>query len=328
MANSETLLKLRNQLLNVAIESAKVPAGQYILIERKKSPELLALRPTLHISQIGIYGVAKSETNNRIEKYCLENKIPFYDTSGATYPSLVGSITDKGYIIPPLNLDYVGGVVSIDELKTGHNPNERSETLGSFLSLLSHERTTRNLARKPKESSRKALEEKCKKLSVKVEVISGKISFRNMRNAWIFSTAKKLQKSRGREMFMLISRTMPIWWFPTIEEQKSFDDNPELLFKGLNLEAPDLTKPILNEEYLKIRDFVEGNFKVQMLTDDKKYLDHLFLRTTNNLVRAYVFLGDHNKNLYNYMINNTTAFVEKIDRTFTEQIRDEIMYNM
>ena len=107
---------------------------------------------------------------------------------------------------------------------------------------------------------------------------------------------------------MLLSRTVPIKFNPSWEELKAIDDNPDLLFKPLNLLLPKL-EIIDNATYLEIRDYVERSLRQNSVPQN------YFFRTVNDCIRAYVFSGyQHNWSLYDYILTNKTMFVSDYEK--------------
>jgi len=298
---AEPVDNCRNKLLNISIISAE--AQEFITVKRKSSEELLSIRPTLHVTQITPFGELKTTTAGRIEKYICEHRInhPYFKVSSVTSAAIAGSIDEKFRVTPPLSYNFLNGTIIVDEFKT--NATEKSDAIGAALDVVESEESSRALARRPKTPIKSKAGDK-----IQVEIENGRLHFKGLRCNWIFLTAKHLEMNRSLPMAMLLSRTVPIKFDPSWEELKAIDDDPNLLFKPLNLKLPEL-KTIENPLYLEIRDYVEKHFSENSIP--KSY----FFRTVNDCVRAYVFNNyEHDWNLYNYILNNKTRFVSDIEK--------------
>jgi len=291
----------RNKLLNISIVSAE--AKDFITVKRKSSEEPLLIRPTLHITQITPFGELKTTTANRIEKHIKENRAyhPYYKVSSVTAPAIAGSIDEKFKVIPPVCTNFQNGTVIVDEFKT--NSTEKSEAIGAALDVLENEESSRAIARTPKKSLKSLAQ-----AQIQYEVKDGRLHFWGLRCNWIFLTAKHLEMNRSLPMAMLLSRTVPIKFTPSWDELKAIDDDPDLLFKPLNLKLPKL-ETIDNPSYLEIRDYVEKHLR------ENSVPPNYFFRTINDCVRAYVFSSyEHNWELYDYILKNKTMFVSDYEK--------------
>lgn len=291
----------RNKLLNISIVSAE--SQDFITIRRKSSLEPLLIRPTLHITQITPFGELKTTTGNRIANYIKEHRAnhPFYKVSSVTAPAIAGSIDEKFRVIPPLCANSLNGTIIVDEFKT--NSTEKSEAIGAALDVIESEESSRAMARKPKKALKSTPGSK-----IQYEIENGRLRFWGLRCNWIFLTAKHLEMNRSLPMAMLLSRTVPIKFYPSWEELKSIDDNPDLLFKSLDLKLPKLDT-IDNAIYLEIRDYVEKNLRMNRVPPN------YFFRTVNDCLRAYVFSGyQHDWSLYDYIVTNKTMFVSDYEK--------------
>ncbi|HML02959.1 MAG TPA: hypothetical protein VK487_06260 [Candidatus Bathyarchaeia archaeon] len=286
----------RNKLFNISILSAE--NRNFIEAERKISKELLIIRPTLHIYQMTEFGETKTALANRIENYCKKINHPCRVLTGITAASVCGSIDDHSNPIPPASLKYRYGTMIIDEFQT--NSIQKTETIGSMLDVIENERSSRNMARVPKGKTHSVLGKDC-------EVRDGELNFRNLRSNWIFLTAKNLKKSHGLQMAMLMSRCVPISKNFTFDELDAIDDDPDLLFKPLNLKVPE-HHVIKNVEYLKIRTYVKKG--LQSLDVSENY----YFRTICDCLRAYVYSGyQHDTDLYAFIIGCKAEFAVKIE---------------
>jgi hypothetical protein len=284
----------RNLLFNLSLLSAE--AKEFITVKRKNSEELLKIRPTIHISQITPFGDLKTTSANRMMQYLASKPShKCHKVSNATAPAIAGSIDEKGRITYPLNANFKNGTIFIDEFKTGNN--EKSDVIGCMLDVLETEESSRATSRLPKNS------EKSKPgCEIEYEVAGGRIWFKNLRSNWIFLTAKNLKMNREPSMAMLVSRTVPILFNPKWEELDAIDDNPDLLFKGLNLSLPKL-ETISNDTYQEIRSYVR-----KYLTDNSVPQNYYF-RTINDLIRCYVMNNyQHNWDLYKYILVGKKLF--------------------
>jgi hypothetical protein len=291
----------RNKLLNISIVSAE--ASDFITVKRKSSSEPLLIRPTLHITQITPFGELKTTTANRIAEYIQEHRKghPFYKVSSVTAPAIAGSIDEKFRVTPPLSANFLNGTIIVDEFKT--NSTEKSDAIGAALDAVENEESSRAMARQPKTPLKSSPKE-----AIQYEIKNGRLHFWGLRCNWIFLTAKHLEMNRSLPMAMLLSRTVPIKFNPSWEELKAIDDNPDLLFKSLNLQLPKL-ETIDNPIYLEIRDYVEKNLR------QNKIPPNYFFRTVNDCLRAYVFSGyQHDWNLYDYILMNKTMFVSDCEK--------------
>jgi hypothetical protein len=276
--------KKRIELYNLAIVSSEVSGN--IQVKRKESTEILNIRPTIHIAQVTPFGELKTTTAQRIKAIC-ESRIesttgnafhPYLKEASVTAPVIAGSITEKGKVIPPLNVKALNGTMVIDEFKT--NPNEKSEAIGAALDVLETEESHRGCARVPRKPWLN------NSGSVKYEVEDGRLRFEGLRSNWFFLSARYLQHNVALSMRMLLSRTIPVYFRPTHEDLKAIDDNPDLLLRNLKLPKPVLADEcIYNATYLKIRDFVDSKFAALKIPDG------YYLRTINDCVRAYTFNG-------------------------------------
>jgi hypothetical protein len=287
--------------LNVSIASAE--AQDYISVKRKNSVEPLLIRPTLHITQITPFGELKTTTANRIDKYIKDSRKnhPFFKVSSVTAPAIAGSIDEKSRITPPLCTNFLNGTVIVDEFKT--NSTEKSDAIGSALDVIENEESSRATARKPKKPLESLPNQK-----IQYEIKNGRLHFWGLRCNWIFLTAKHLEMNRSLPMAMLLSRTVPVKFNPSWDELKAIDDNPDLLFKPLNLQLPKLDT-IDNSTYLEIRDYVEKNLRESYVPPN------YFFRTVNDCIRTYVFNGyRHDWSLYDYILTNKTMFVSDYEK--------------
>ena len=301
MSNLDIQSDCRNKLLNISIVSAE--AQDFIKVKRKDSAELLNIRPTLHVTQITPFGELKTTTALRIGKYISESRKnhPFFKVSSVTAAAIAGSIDEKFRLTHPLSAKFPNGTLIVDEFKT--NATDKSEAIGAALDVIESEESSRALARKPQKPIKNSPDSK-----IQFEVEDGRLRFWGLRANWIFLTAKHLEMNRSLPMAMLLSRTVPIKFDPSWEELKSIDDNPELLFKSLNLKLPEL-KVIANSEYLGIRNYVEKHLRERNIP--RSY----FFRTVNDCVRSYVFNNyKHDWNLYEYILSNKTMFVSDIEK--------------
>jgi hypothetical protein len=297
----EIAYECRNKLLNISIVSAE--ARDFITVKRKNSEEPLQIRPTLHLTQITPFGELKTTTANRIEKFIKENRPehPYFKVSSITAPAIAGSIDEKCRVIAPLCANFLNGTLIVDEFKT--NSTEKSDAIGAALDVLENEESSRALARKPKKPLKN--EQKAK---VQYEIENGRLHFWGLRCNWIFLTAKHLEMNRSLPMAMLLSRTVPIKFTPSWDELKAIDDNPDLLFRPLNLKLPKL-ETIENAVYLEIRNYVEKHLR------ENNVPPSYFFRTVNDCVRAYVFEGyQHDWQLYDYILQNKTNFVSDYEK--------------
>jgi hypothetical protein len=291
----------RNKLLNISIVSAE--AQDLITIKRKNSAELLLIRPTLHVTQITPFGELKTTTANRIDKYIksFRQGHPFYKVSSVTAPAIAGSIDEQFRVTPPLCTNFLNGTIVVDEFKT--NSTEKSDAIGAALDVIENEESSRATARKPKKPLESPPKEK-----IQYEIRNGRLHFWSLRCNWIFLTAKHLEMNRSLPMAMLLSRTVPIKFNPSWEELKAIDDNPDLLFKPMNLKLPKL-ETMDNATYLEVRDFVEKHLR------DSCVPPNYFFRTVNDCVRAYIFNGyQHDWALYDYILKNKTMFVSDYEK--------------
>lgn len=284
----------RNLLFNLSLLSAE--AKEFITVKRKNSEELLKIRPTIHISQITPFGEVKTTLANRMMQYLASKPShKYHKVSNATAPAIAGSIDERGRITYPLNGNFKNGTIIIDEFKTGNN--EKSDVIGCMLDVLETEETSRVTSRLPKTPEKSKIG-----AEVEYEVAGGRIWFKNLRSNWIFLTAKNLKMNREPSMAMLVSRTVPILFNPTLDELDAIDDNPDLLFKGLNLSLPKL-ETISNDTYQEIRSYVR-----KYLTDNSVPQNYYF-RTINDLIRCYVMNGyQHNWDLYKYILAGKKMF--------------------
>jgi hypothetical protein len=291
----------RNRLLNISIVSTEVQ--DYITLRRKSSSEPLLIRPTLHVTQITPFGELKTTTANRIGKYIKDSgrNHPFYKVSSVTSPAIAGSIDEQFRVTPPLCANFLNGTIIVDEFKT--NSTEKSDAIGAALDVIENEESSRATARKPKKPLMSSPEAK-----IQYEIKNGRLHFWGLRCNWIFLTAKHLEMNRSLPMAMLLSRTVATKFSPSWEELEAIDDNPDLLFKPLNLQFPKL-EPIDNLTYLEIRGHVKKC--LQQNSVPRNY----FFRTVNDCVRAYVFGGyKHDWNFYNYILANKTMFVSDYEK--------------
>lgn len=282
-------------LFNLALLSAE--SKEYITVRRKNSNELLKIRPTIHISQITPFGDLKTTTANRMIDYLTsanpEHK--YYKVSNVTAAAIAGSIDEKGNITYPLNTHFINGTIFIDEFKTGNN--EKSDAIGCMLDVLETEESSRATARLPKNPITENLSKE-----VECEVAEGRISFKGLRSNWFFFTAKNLKMNREPSMAMLISRTIPIFFNPTYDTLDAIDDNPDLLFKQLNLKMPKF-EPIDNDVYIELRTYTKT-----FLTENDIPQSYYF-RTVNDLVRCYVMNNyQHDWSLYEYILKGKKMF--------------------
>jgi hypothetical protein len=257
----------RNKLLNISILSAE--AQDYITVKRRNSSELLSIRPTLHVTQITPFGELKTTTANRIARRIKEHREnhPFYKVSSVTAPAIAGSIDEQFRVTPPLCTNFLNGTIVVDEFKT--NSTEKSDAIGAALDVIENEESSRATARKPKKSLESPPESK-----IQYEIKNGRLRFWGLRCNWIFLTAKHLEMNRSLPMAMLLSRTVPIKFNPSWEELKAIDDNPDLLFKPMNLKLPKL-ETMDNTTYLEIRDFVEKHVRQLRQKMFQVVLEHL-----------------------------------------------------
>lgn len=291
----------RNKLLNISIISAE--AQDYIRVKRKASAELLEIRPTLHLTQITPFGELKTTTANRISKFIKDSRYnhPFYKVSSVTAPAIAGSIDEKFRVTPPLCANFLNGTVIVDEFKT--NSTEKSDAIGAALDVIENEESSRATARKPKKPQESRPESK-----IQYEIRNGRLRFWGLRCNWIFLTAKHLEMNRSLPMAMLLSRTVPIKFSPSWEELKAIDDDPNLLFRPLNLRVPKL-ETVDNSTYLEIRDYIEKNLRKNSVPQN------YFFRTVNDCVRAYVFsCYQHDWSIYDYILANKTMFVSEYEK--------------
>ena len=295
------LAPYRNKLFNLSIVSAE--AQGCITVKRKSSEELLRIRPTLHVFQISPFGALKTTTADRLRNYCTGSRKnhPFLKVSSITAPAIAGSIDKKFRMIPPLNTSFLNGTIVVDEFKT--NPAQKSDAIGAALDVLESEESSRALARKPDKPL-----ESLKGAKIQYEVANGRLRFYNLRSNWIFMTAKYLQKSRSLPMAMLLSRTCPIYYNPSLDEIDAIDDNPSLNFKPLHLKQPKL-ETIDNSTYSKIRRYVRDFIEKQNIP--KSY----YLRSICDCVRAYVFNSyEYDENLFYYILNNKAMFISDFEK--------------
>lgn len=143
---------------------------------------------------------------------------------------------------------------------------------------------------------------------IQYEIKNGRLHFWGLRCNWIFLTAKHLEMNRSLPMAMLLSRTVPVKFTPTWDDIKAIDDNPDLLFKPLDLKLPKL-ETIDNTVYLEIRNYVEKHLRGNSIPPN------YFLRTVNDCVRTYVFNRYHHDwILYDYILRNKTMFVSDYEK--------------
>ena len=288
---------LRNLLYNISLVSSECTGS--ITVKRRKSEEDLLLRPTLHITQITPFGKVKSELARRLEIYCEARRHPFLYMCNATAAAIAGSVDEDHKVVVPLNYHAINGTVVIDEFKTVRH--ETNDAVGACLSILENERSQRAMARLPNVNRRSR-----KGSPVEFEVADGKVIFKGLRSNWIFLTSRDLNKARSTWVDMLVSRTVPVYYDPTLEELKAIDDDPSLLFQPLDLNVPQLN-PIDNATYLRIRDHVERQFAEQNIPDN------YYLRTIGDCVRAYVFQGyKFDEDLFNYIIGQKKLFAQNV----------------
>ncbi len=285
----------RNLLFNLSLLSTQ--SKESIIVKRKSSEEDLRIRPTIHIAQITPFGDLKTTMANRMMAYLASIKPEHkcHKVSNATAPAIAGSIDEKGRITYPLNAKFRNGTIFIDEFKTGNN--EKSDVIGCMLDVLETEESSRVTSRLPKKAEKSKIG-----AEVEYEVAEGRIWFKGLRSNWIFFTAKNLKMNREPSMAMLVSRTVPLLFNPTWDELDAIDDNPDLLFKGLNLQLPKL-ETIDNCTYQGIRSYVR-----KYLTENVVPQSYYF-RTICDLIRCYVMNGfQHNWNLYNYVLAGKKMF--------------------
>lgn len=289
----------RNRLLNISIVSAE--AKDFIEIQRKSSTELLKIRPTLHLFQVTPFGELKSTLAHRIESYCrTRENHPCHLASHITAPAMAGTIDERYRVILPANVNFLNGTMLVDEFQT--NPLQKSETIGCALDVLESERSSRIMGRMPN----KPLENKFDR-RITYEVKNGRLVFNGLRSNWIFFTAKYLQMNRSLQMAMLMSRTVPILFNPSLDELDAIDDNPDLLFQPLNLNVPKF-EVVPNKEYLEIRNFAREKLESLAITEN------YYFRTINDCVRCYVFSNyQHDFALYEYVINCKASFVSSVE---------------
>ena len=296
---SSSLSPYRNKLLNFSIVSAE--AHEKITVKRKSSEELLEIRPTLHLFPITPFGETKTTLADRISKHCATREHhPYFKVSGVTAPAIAGSIDEKFRVVPPLCAQFLNGTMIVDEFNT--NPVDKSNAIGAALDVLESEESSRAMGRKPTKP--------CKNSGsgIQYEVTNGRIHFKGLRCNWIFLSAKYLQMNRSLPMAMLVSRTVPIWFDPSWEDLNAIDNDPDLLFKPLNLIAPKM-ETIDNPTYLEIREYVQKTLKLNQIP--KSY----YFRTVNDCVRAYVFNGyEHDWGFYDYILKNKTMFVSNVEK--------------
>lgn len=277
---------LRNKLYNLSLISAEFEEPK-ILVQRGLSEELLEVRPTLHIAQITNFGCLKSTMINRLSKYLSGSydSHPYLKVSGATAASIAGSISQEGNITPPLSYQYKHGTVFIDEFKT--QTEDKGGAIGCALDILEDESTSRTMARLPK---KKVVTENC-------EVANGRLRFWNLRSNWMFFTAKNLKKSSELSTAMLLSRTVPVSIKVNYDKLDKIDDNPDLLFQGLNMKCPkcEIIDTATNKE---IRKFVRSH--LEPLGVSENYYD----RTVNDALRCYTMNGyQHDWDLYKFVVD-------------------------
>jgi len=291
----------RNLLLNMAVASAE--AKRNITVRRRESAELLEIRPTIHIFQITPFGQLKTTLGDRIRKYCeSRGNHPFFQVSSITAAAMAGSINDAFKVIPPLAAGFPNGTIVVDEFKT--NPMEKSDAIGAALDVIESERSSRAMARVPRNPLKSLAN-----TGVQYEVAHGRLAFKNLRCGWVFLTAKAMEMNRSLPMAMLLSRCIPILFKPTLDEIEAIDDNPDLNFQPMHLEATVLEEPIDNASYLRIRSYVRENLTCRGIPEN------YYLRTVNDCVRAYVYSGyEHNLDLYDYILTNKAMFVSTYEK--------------
>ncbi len=285
----------RNLLFNLSLLSTE--SKENIIVKRKSSQENLKIRPTIHIAQITPFGDLKTTSANRMMAYLASKNSVHrcHKVSNATAPAIAGSIDEKGRITYPLNANFKNGTIFIDEFKTGNN--EKSDVIGCMLDVLETEESSRNTSRLPKNPEKSKIGDE-----VEYEVAGGRIWFKGLRSNWVFFTAKNLKMNREPSMAMLVSRTVPILFNPTWDELDAIDDNPDLLFKGLNLQLPKF-ETIDNSTYQEIRSYVR-----KYLTENLVPQSYYF-RTICDLIRCYVMNGyQHNWELYKYVLAGKKMF--------------------
>jgi hypothetical protein len=291
----------RNLLLNISIASAR--ATEPIIVARRASSEQLKIRPTMHIFQITEFGETKSTLSDRIGEYCRATSHRFFGVSSLTAAAIAGSIDEKGHLMPPVSADFVGGTIVVDEFKT--NAVEKSNAIGAALDVVESERSSRAISRRPTQKSMESLA----KLRIRCEVGHSRIQFWGLRSNWIFLTAKHLQKNRELQTAMLISRTVPLYFSPSLNEINDIDDNPDLLFQSMYLEAPPMLT-IPNKTYIEIRDHVQEFFEAFHIPTN------YYLRTINDCVRTYVFGGyEHNWDVYDFILKQKAIFVSDYEKS-------------
>lgn len=268
----------RNLLLNLSCYSSAIKS---LKIERKNG-ELFTLRPTIHVYICSKFGLQKSTIFERIEEAFDMVGHPVKTLSDLTAASVKGTIDQKTReLIYPTAWYCKGGSLLVDEFNL--LPNQASDIVKSFLTLLENEKVERRISLKEKESFK----------TDDVYCFDGWLKFRHLRCNVIFATMKNIKKNR--EMFFsgLVSRCVPIFLNSTVDKLIEFDDDPNRLFHKVEYGFPkEITVPF--KEYDVIRGTVL-QYEVQ---------PQMFFRTLNDCVRCYAVLKEHDFDLYDYIITS------------------------
>jgi hypothetical protein len=272
--------------VNVAISSAKIES-----IQVEEPAQIYDLRPQLHIFVSAPYGSFKSTLLESIEKAIPNSKYRLQMTSAA----LRGTFDkNTGEPIGFLAWDVRNSVLLMDEIGN----DARGQLLRALLALTENQRYDFSLGMKtPKE-----LETKDEDLFLKID--NGNVSIRTRFTA-IFATMYSFEYiARSLKMAALLDRTVAIRYDLEQDERYRVEEgNP-------------IYVPRLYEVPKKI--FVSiDNWQLIIDYARKKYPDLPQTRAINNCIRVFAVTGEHNLDLYDYILDsnkNLRDIQEKIIR--------------
>jgi len=287
---------LYNKLLNMSLVSSRMDD---IMIERKKGKNL-GLRPTLHVMQVSNFGSLKTTLAKRIELYCNKMKWPVRYLNDYTYASLAGSVEKKGEVMPPACVEVIGGTLIVDEFAI--SPTEKMQVLKSINSIVEDEKSYRGISRAISKKSQKEMKER---YGDHFRVKGSGFEWFNLRTNWIFLTASDPLMSQNKELHMLASRCVPVFFNPSLDDLNTIDDDPSLYFTPMKLPSTK-QRTIQSVEYLPIR------AKVYEWFTKEKLDSHYYFRTIDDLMRIYVINGHRrDEELENFILERKIKFAKR-----------------
>jgi hypothetical protein len=279
----EQLLNYTSLLLNISCRSASIKCLEVARKDGSYRPE----RPQLNLFIDAPYGQFKTTTFREVERH-YESTI----LTDVTFPKLVGSYdVEQKRIVPSALWTYRNKTLIFDEFFF------QSGIINALLQLTESGLYHRAIARSMITPTNEIDEDLYFKATV-----DGEISVKTRFNA-VIGTMHDILRNPHVTYDALISRCVPIYYRLSNEDIKQVIAG-QTLFKKIIFQ----NEPLGHIEWRDI-EYFEG------LLDSADVDSKLYARTLGDLCRIYNILGEHNENLYQFVIENKTWLLKIRDHS-------------